>query len=175
MNPKSIASMILLIGSLPSLLRAQAGQSIPSREEIDELISKADQKIVILQQALTSARPQIEERAPDLWKNAMGTISTIHKLIDIMRERGPSAYRLVALNATLDDVSRASLLSVIVAMSSRPLNPADESRLAAITSAEVSCFDISELLGHAALRLINAEEGILDQLSTKSKEPQDKR
>jgi hypothetical protein len=58
------------------------------------------------------------------------------------------------------------LLSVIVALSSAkgPLDRETQARLAAVTSAELASFDISEPLGHATLRLIGAEEDLIDRL-----------
>jgi hypothetical protein len=164
---KAIA-LVALIAGFASLLPGQDAQSIPSQQEIDELASKADQKIKVLQDALTSARQDIEKNAPDLWTNEMETISTARDLIKTLREKGLSAYRLVMLNITIDDISRASLLSVIVAIpAATALSPEARTRLAAVTSAELACYDISELLGHATLRLIKAEEDIINRLPGK--------
>jgi hypothetical protein len=91
-------ALVLLVAGFAGFAPAQTAQPLPSRQEIDELISKADQKIAALSAALTSARHDIESTAPDLWKNQMDTVSTAREMIKIVREKGPSAYRLVALN-----------------------------------------------------------------------------
>jgi hypothetical protein len=158
-----IASALLAVG-FAGFAAAQNQQPLPSRQEIDELISKADQKIDALSVALMSVRQDIESTTPDLWKNQMGNVSTAHQIIQTIREKGPSVYRLVALNTTLDDVSRASLLSIIVAVGEKSVDRETQQGLAAVTSAELGCYDISELLGHVTLRLIQAEEHVINSL-----------
>src|SRR5215472_1127122 len=97
-----IASAMLAVG-FASLAAAQNQQPLPSRQEIDELISKADQKIDALSVALMSVRKDIESTTPELWKNQMDNVSTAHHITQTIREKGPSVYRLVALNTTMDD------------------------------------------------------------------------
>src|ERR1700691_3309896 len=63
----NVALVAFLSAAYGSLLLGQVNPAVPSRQEIDELASKADQKIKGLRDALTAARPDIERYAPDLF------------------------------------------------------------------------------------------------------------
>jgi hypothetical protein len=145
--------------------------SMPSNAEIGELLSKADQKVAGFEEAVKLAKPHLDKINPRLSSNYLDASLTAHKLIETTQKNGTSAYRLVSLLATLDD------LSLNAANASVLLLKGDEERLAkgkqpdvaslssviALSSAETAVNDISELLMHATLRFVEAEEQVLDK------------
>jgi hypothetical protein len=186
----------LLIGALTVALAipavrpvsAQAAQaqaektpSLPSDEEIGDLLDKATEYVQTYQRAFTNAKhtldksptPGFIEKATQLCSQANFTIASIKK-------NGPSAFALVSLIAVLDDMSlngaRASSMAMIVGMQENKANPADHAMqdFQDLAQAEKNCYDISELILHATLRYISVEESALQTLFARQKAAQPK-
>jgi hypothetical protein len=79
--------------------------SMPSNEEISELIAKADEKVSSFEAAVKNAKPYLDKINPKLVKNYLDGASAAHTIIQSMKKNGPSAYGLVSLLATLDDLA----------------------------------------------------------------------
>jgi hypothetical protein len=80
-----------------------------------------------------------------------------------LESKGASAYGLVALIATLDDISlNASKIALVLAVG--PPDSGTQARLLSILSTGDAVNDISELLMHAALRFIKVEEDLIGKL-----------
>jgi len=144
-----------------------AKPTAPSREEISELVAKAEEKVTSFEDAVRHVKPVLESQQTDLLSKDRGVAENAHKLIRGLQKNGPSAYALVALIATLDDISlNASRTATLVIMSGPDKIDAEmQARLTMLWNAQNSCSDISELILHATLRLIEVEEGILDHLT----------
>jgi hypothetical protein len=78
---------------------------MPSKSEIFELLDKADQKISGFEVAVKGAKPNLDGIDAKLSKNYLDAASTAHLMIQTLHKNGPSAYGLVGLLATLDDLS----------------------------------------------------------------------
>ncbi len=145
--------------------------NMPSDEEISELLAKADEKVSTFEKAVTSAKPHLDKFDTNQATNYLNAASTAHQLIQATKKNGPSAYRLIGVLATLDD------LSVDAANGSAYLLAADEQQVLkgnapdmhtqgaviALITAGTACNDISELIFHATMRFVDAEEQILGQ------------
>jgi hypothetical protein len=151
---------------------AQAQTSLPSKEEISELLSKADQKISSFEIAVKNAKPYIDEINPQLATNYLDAASTAHTMILALGKNGPSAYRLVGLLTTLDDLSLDAANASVrllrmdeeyVIKGGKPNAKAFEA-VVGLTAAGTGCNDIAELIMHATMRYIRAEEDTLDKL-----------
>jgi hypothetical protein len=151
--------------------------NMPSNAEIGELLSKADQKVTNFEEAVKQAKPHLDKINSRLSSNYLDAAATAHHLIDGTQKNGTSAYRLVGLLATLDDVSLdAANASVLLlrndeeqlAKGKQP-GVAAVSSVVALSSAGTAVNDISELLMHATLRFIGAEEQLLGQLLDEKK------
>jgi len=150
---------------LPILCSAQeAKPAAPSKEEISELVAKAEEKVTSFEDAVKHVRPVLESQQTDLLSKDTGVAENAHKLIRGLQRNGPSAYALVALIATLDDISlNASRTATLVIMGGpSQINAEMQARLTMLWNAQNSCSDISELILHATLRLIQSEESTLN-------------
>ena len=97
--------------------------NMPSDEEISELLAKADEKVSTFEKAVTSAKPHLDKFDTNQATNYLNAASTAHQLIQATKKNGPSAYRLIGVLATLDD------LSVDAANGSAYLLAADEQQV----------------------------------------------
>jgi hypothetical protein len=79
--------------------------SMPSKEEVSELVAKADEKVSSFEEAVKNAKPHLDKINPKLVTNYLDGASTAHTIIRNLQNNGPSAYGLVSLLATLDDLS----------------------------------------------------------------------
>lgn len=151
---------------------AQTTPSMPSREEISELVSKASEKTAAYEEAVKNAKPYLDKIDPKFVENYLQAASAGHTLIELIQKKGPSAYGLVSLLATLDD------MSLNAAMGSVQLLRTDEEHVAnggtpnvgalaaviLLNNASTSCNDISELIMHSTLRFVDVEEQMLGKL-----------
>ncbi|HMB83997.1 MAG TPA: hypothetical protein VKI40_08120 [Terriglobales bacterium] len=146
--------------------------AMPSKEEMSELLSKADEKVSSFQEAVKNAKPYLDKINPKFAANYLAAASEAHTIVASMQKHGESAYGLVSLLATLDD------LSLDAATASVQLLRTDEEHVAkggqpdvgALTAvillgnASTNCSDISELIMHATLRYVDGEEKVLGKL-----------
>lgn len=144
---------------------ADLQRNMPSESEFSELLAKADQNVSAFESAVKGAQPALDRVDVNLAKNYMDAASTAHKLISQTIKNGATAYRLVGILITLDD------LSLDAANGSKFLLAADQEHSAAkvaslgkLSAAGTSCSDISELIFHATMRLLAAEETALNKL-----------
>ena len=151
--------------------------SMPSTEEVSELVAKADEKVSSFEEAVKNAKPYLDKIEPKFTTNYLGGASTAHTIIRNLQKNGPSAYGLVSLLATLDDLSLdASAASVQllrtdeehVTNGKRP-DVGSLSSVILLGNAGTACNDIAELVMHATLRFVDVEEKILDKLLEKEK------
>jgi hypothetical protein len=155
-------------GVLLTVLPCFAQDSIPSKQEIGELVQKADEKVSSFEQALQAAKSFLPQ---DEYKKDADAAVIAHRIVQGINKNGPSAYSLVALIITLDDLvidAGADTQSVLnnelkAASTGKTPNVGALSVVIVLNNAAVTCRDISELVGHATLRLIDAEEKILSQ------------
>ena len=96
---------VLVLAVLFSPLALFAQNSMPSKEELGELLSKASQKITGFQEAVLSAKTYLDQQDPKLVPNYMDTAKTAQEAIKIAQKEGASAYRLVAVLSLLDDMT----------------------------------------------------------------------
>ena len=172
------AVLVLAVASAAQAAPASSQQiSMPSNAEIGELLSKADQKVTGFEEAVKLAKPHLDKMNSRLSSNYLDAAATAHKLIESTQKNGPSAYRLVGLLATLDDLSLdAANASVLLlkddaeqlAEGKKPVAALSGS-VVALSSAGTAVNDISELLMHATLRLVETEEQVLNKLLDEKK------
>jgi hypothetical protein len=168
--------VVLLFGVLAWGQDKPAGQPVmPSKEEVSELVSKADEKVSGFEEAVGNARPHLDRINPKLVLNYTEAASTAHTIIKSIQKNGPSAYTLVSLLATLDDLaldaSTASgqLLKTDEEQVTKGKQP-DVGRLSSVillNTSGTACNDIAELILHATLRYVDAEERVLGTLLEK--------
>jgi hypothetical protein len=151
--------------------------SMPSNEEISELIAKADEKVSSFEEAVKNDKPHLGKINPKLVTNYLDGASAAHTIIQSMKKNGPSSHGLVSLLATLDD------LALDAATGSVQLLRTDEenvtkgkqpdvgtlSSVLLLSTASTACNDISELILHATLRYVHLEEEVLGKLLDKQK------
>jgi hypothetical protein len=156
---------MLLLVAWPCLAQ---NSDVPSRNEISELVQKANEKVTGFEQAIRLAKPFISAGA---FSKDSDAASTAHLIIGVLEKNGPSAYGLVSLIITLDDLvinaglnSQTILEGALKADSAgKPANLDMLSVVIALNSTATACLDISELIGHSTLRLISGEEKALEQ------------
>ena len=111
--------LLVLMSAITVLFSAQSASSqsnahqssLPSQDEIQELTSKAEEKVHDFMKVLSAAAPFLEKDKVAEFSKSADIAETI---IQAMRKNGPTAYGLVALVTTLDDIdldsTRAALL-----------------------------------------------------------------
>jgi hypothetical protein len=151
--------------------------SMPSDTEVQDLLKKADEKVAVFEQAVNAAKIHLDKINPKLSANYLDAASAAHDIISKTQKNGASSYRLVALLATLDDLSLDAsnaafqLLRADTEQSAKG-HSSDLSRYTSILpleSAQVGCNDIAELLMHTTLRGILAEEMVLEAVTAQKK------
>jgi hypothetical protein len=83
----------------------EAREGMPSKEEIAEVLAKADEKVSSFEAAIKAAKPRLDQLNPDYAKNDLEGAATAHELIAKTLKNGASAYALVGILITLDDLS----------------------------------------------------------------------
>jgi hypothetical protein len=146
--------------------------SMPSKEELSELLAKADEKVSTFEQAVGNAKPQLDKINTEYARNYLDAASTAHTLIQATNQKGTSAYRLVGILATMDDLSLDAASGSVFLMGAdnqqlihgKPPDMDTQNPIIALTAAGTTCNDISELIFHATMRLVNVEEKLVDLL-----------
>jgi len=163
---------LLTVLLLSVIAYGQAAPSMPSQEEISELVGKANEKTVAYEEAVKNAKPYLDKINPKFAENYLDAASTAHTLIETVQKKGPSAYGLVSLLATLDDMSLNAATGSVqllrtdeehVANGGKP-NVGPLTAVILLGNASTACNDISELIMHATLRFVDAEEQLLGKL-----------
>jgi hypothetical protein len=144
---------------------ADLQRNMPSESELSELLAKADQNVSAFKVAVESAKPALDRVNVNLAKNYLDAASTAHTLISQTTKNGATAYRLVGVLITLDDLSLdAANASKFLLVADQSHSATEVATLGALSAAGTSCNDIAELIFHATMRLIAAEETALDKL-----------
>jgi hypothetical protein len=150
--------------------------SMPSKEELSELLTKADEKISSFEQVVKNAKPYLDKIDAKYAANYLDAALTAHYLIQTTIKDGASAYRLVGVLATMDDLSLDAANGSLFLLGAdneqgtqgKPPDLSELSAVIALTAAGTSCNDIADLLLHATLRLVNTEEKLLEVLLPKN-------
>jgi hypothetical protein len=147
---------------------------MPSEQEVSELLAKADQKVSAFEQAVKIAKSRLDSIDPQYARNYLDAASTAHQLISATNKNGVSAYRLIGVLVTLDDLSldaaNGSLFLMtndesLVITKHTAADMGTVSVVSALSSSGTSCNDIAELIFHATLRLVAAEEDLIDKVA----------
>jgi hypothetical protein len=160
MKTISFMILVLLVGVPCS---AQNGDQ-PTKQEVVALAHKADETVTLFEHANKSADPLIPDSAVKRGANAA---TTAHQLVGAITKNGPSAYALVSLVIALNDVTfnaavdaqTISRKAMTAATAGQTVNLNALAAADSLSAAQSSCKDISEQIGHAALRLIKTEVG----------------
>jgi len=156
----------------PNSTTAKPLASMPSEDEVVELGAKASEKVEAFQKTLDSVRPYLDKADPSAYAKDKNAIEGARTVLAALKKNGRSAYVMVSLLTTLDDLdldatqdSAAILLSGTQDMANGK-HPPDGMTTAVmmLTSVASSFYDISELVMHATLRLVNAEETVLAEV-----------
>jgi hypothetical protein len=151
---------------------SDAAQTMPSKEEFSELLSKADQQVSAFERTVKTVTPSSDGPISDLATKGLEAASAAHTIISAQQRNGPTGYGLVTLVVTLDDLNSNAIRSALVLVSTdrdkiaaggRP-DPNLPSFVLALSTAGSSCNDIAELIMHATLRYLSVEETILGEL-----------
>lgn len=179
-----ILALILLCATAPNLQSQQSKEqasdtatpSMPSREEVDDLLNKASEYIATYQTTFKNAKPTLDKApTPGFLEKSTELCSQANTIIAAIKKNGMTAYALVALVGVLDDMSlnaaRASAVSVVVGLQGGAADPTHRAAqdMQDFAQVEKNCFDISELILHSALRLIAVEEAILRSATDEKK------
>jgi len=152
----------------PDAMRA----SMPSKEEISELLSKAEEKVSGFEQAMKAVKPTLDRIDSSITSKGLDGASTAHTVIRAAQKNGPTGYGLVVLVVTLDDLNSNALRGALLLASEdrnrivtggRP-DPNLPSNVLALSNAGNACNDMAELIVHATLRYLGVEEAVLGQL-----------
>jgi len=155
---------------------SNAASQMPSRQEIEELLNKATQKVTALQAALKNVKPILDKIDPDAYKQDEEACETAIYIIGTIKKNGTSAYALVSLVGTLDDL-KVDATSPVGSLTTQALKLDGMAQTLAVTDisnfiqAGTGCYDMSELLLHATLRYISAEESLLNEIMAAAKQP----
>ena len=152
----------------PDAMRA----SMHSKQEISELLSKAEEKISGFEQAMKTVKPAVDAIDSSLIPKALDGASTAHSIISALQKNGPSGYSLVLLVTTLDDLNSNAFRSALLLASTDRDRVVTGGRpdgnlpgqVVSLIGAGNACNDISELIMHATLRYLSVEEAVLGQL-----------
>jgi hypothetical protein len=147
-------------------------RNAPSEKEFSELLAKADEKVSVFEAAIKNAKPGLDEIDTKYARNYLDAAATAHLLISKTVKNGPTAYNLVGVLTTLDDLSLDAANGstfLLAADGDRvakgvPRDPHTRDAVVALSSSGTSCNDIAELIFHATMRLIAAEETALRKL-----------
>src|SRR6266851_537219 len=80
-------------------------RSMPSEKEFSELLAKADEKVSTFEAAVKSAKARLDKVNAKYAANYLDAAATAHLLISKTIKNGPTAYGLVGVLTTLDDLS----------------------------------------------------------------------
>jgi hypothetical protein len=169
---KTWFAAFVLVGFQCFAQNKSSDASLPSKAEISELLSKADEKVSGFEQAIKTVKPTLAGIDFSLTAKELDAASTTHTIIQAIQKNGPTGYGLVGLVATLDDLNSNASRSALVLVSAdrdRVLtggrsDPNTAGFVVALTSAGNACNDIAELIMHATLRYLSVEEAVLSQL-----------
>lgn len=171
-----LATICCILGfAVPSHAQSDAEiLSLPSNQEISELSSKAAEKVTAFTKAMTLAAPYLDE---GMTSNYLEGAKTTDLILAAIKNNGPSAYSLVSLLASLDDLDADASKAALTIMSRIAANSisGNDQRSGAIfavlelTDSSKSLYDISELIMHATLRYVQVEEGVLRKLTDNAK------
>ncbi len=147
-------------------------RSMPSEKEFSELLAKADEKVSAFEAAIKNAKPGMDKIDPKYARNYLDAAATAHLLISKTIKNGPTAYNLVGVLTTLDDLSLDAAMSTTFLLAADldrvgkgvPHDTGTNELVIALSSAGTACNDIAELIFHATMRLIAAEETALNKL-----------
>lgn len=163
-NGLGTSLLLVLIGGAAF---GQAAPSLPSKEEIFELVDKADQKVSSFEATIKQVRLALDKADTNLAKNYLDAASTAHWMIQTLHKNGPSGYALVGLLATLDDLSLDAMRAAVIFAKLAPSSPGANNSVMLLTAVGTGCNDVAELIMHATLRFIQAEEKVLELLLDK--------
>ena len=146
--------------------------SMPSEQEFSELLAKADEKVSVFDRAVKNARPSLDRIDTKYATKYLNAAATAHLLISKTIKNGPTAYGLVGVLTTLDDLSIDAAFASTFLLTAQDAAAAkgtsfdvnSRSAVPALSAAGTSCNDIAELIFHATMRLIAAEETALNKL-----------
>jgi hypothetical protein len=180
--PQGILALTLLC-SVPLLsqqsrdeTKQPATPTMPSAEEINDLLSKASEYVAVYETTFKNAKPTLDRSpAPGFFETSKDLSSNANSIIATIKKNGMSAYALVFLVKILDNMSlnagRASTVAVFVQFQG---DTPDLKHRAALDMQDISqagknCYDISELLLRPTLRYVAVEEDLLQTLSEQRK------
>ena len=150
---------------------------MPSEAEVGELTAKAAEKVETFQKTLDSIKPYLDKADPSAYGKDENAVAGARSILSAIKKNGRSAYGLVGLLTTLDDLdldatqdSQAILIFVTRAMT-EGRRPPDGMTTAVLmlTSTASSLYDISELVMHATLRFVAGEEAALAKVAAVTK------
>ena len=123
--------------------------------------------MVGFQDAVKATQPDLDKVEPKVAKNYFDAASTARELIRATKANGPSAYRLLGIMATLDDLSLdAATAAVTLLIAGKPQDPRIINQVTILMGTKNGCNDIGELIMHATMRLGRVEEDLLEKLKS---------
>jgi hypothetical protein len=147
-------------------------RNMPSEKEFSELLSKADEKVSAFEAAIKNAKPGLDKIDTKYATKYLDAAATAHLLISKTIKSGPTAYSLVGVLTTLDDLSLDAAIGTTFLLAADgdrvakgvPHDTNTREAVVTLSAAGTSCNDIAELIFHATMRLIAAEETALNKL-----------
>lgn len=150
-------------GAQLALIKQKLGEA-PTEREIGELLDKAEEKIAQYERTKKAVSPHLGADSEDPGPAQMRTV------IDAMRKNKPTGYGMVMLMGGLDDMT-TNATNDIATLTREMLTAAAAGKeqtgnemlteMAMVAAAKTGLVDISQLLTHATLRLIDMEETTL--------------
>lgn len=168
MRQKSFCALLLLALSALAAF-GQTGASMPSNDEIFELLDKAQEKVSGFENAVKTVKPMLDKADPKLSTMYLNAASAARTIIVSIRKNSPTAYGLTSLVTTLDDLSldaaTATIQLLLLRIQSGEPGVSGLDFIIPLMTSKNECNDISELIMHATLRYIHTEEDVLEKLS----------
>jgi len=159
--------IVVLLCGFPCFAQKNAW---PSREELSDLLQKANQRVTDFDIALQDGKPFLSEAR---FKIDVDALTAVHRSVGDLDKNGLSAHALAGLTIKLDDLAVCGSISVqdILRDGWRGTVAGKSPNLSSLGSAiklngaDKAVNDVAELIGHAALRMINVEENALAKIS----------
>ncbi len=172
-----IFALPLRAQTAPPALEPAPTANMPSEAEVGELTAKAGEKVEAFQKTLEAVKTFLDKADPAAYSKDQNAVETARLILSSLKKNGRSAYGLVSLLTTLDDLdldatqdTQAILIFGTKAMADGR-HPPDGMTTAVLmlTSAASSLYDISELVMHATLRFVAGEEAVLAKVFADTK------
>src|SRR5258708_9561881 len=122
-------------------------RNMPSEKEFADLLAKADQKVSTFEAAVKDAKTRLDKIDAKYAANYLDGAATAHSLLSKTIKNGSTAYAIVGILTTLDDLSldAATGGAFLLAANQGQTTP----EMLTLSAAGTACNDIAQFIFHA--------------------------